>query len=140
MFPTSPIHSLKSESTDTIRNIVLKLPRACIIQSQGDGFGSYIERLINVAHETHRSFSNLIKTLDDLIKYIRDELEQTYSQYQFSIIIGKDFDYDQDLANPFALIEHTGMKILIFSSIGPSYKQITTKTNDMDDDKKLLSW
>jgi hypothetical protein len=55
--------------------------------------------------------------------------------------MGKDFDFDQNLTNHFALIEHTGMKILIFSSIGPSYKRTTTISNNLDDDdKKLLSW
>ncbi len=130
-------HSMKN----TIEHVVLKPPRAHVMQSQGDGFGSYIERLVNVAHETHRSFPDLLPTLNDLINHFQNELERTYSQYQFSIIMGKDFDFDQNLSNHFALIEHTGMKILIFSSIGPSYKRTTTISNNLDDDdKKLLSW
>jgi hypothetical protein len=96
---------------------------------------------VNVAHETHRSFPDLLPTLNDLINHFQNELERTYSQYQFSIIMGKDFDFDQNLTNHFALIEHTGMKILIFSSIGPFYKRTTTIANNLDDDdKKLLSW
>jgi len=140
MFGASSSHVLKADSTSTIEHLVLKPPSAHILISNGDGFGSYIQRLMNVAYETHRSFSNLLETLDDLIKYIRDELERTYYQYQFSIIIGKDFDYDENLFNYFALIEHTGIKILIFSSIGTSYKLTTTTTNEIDDNKKPLSW
>jgi len=141
MSATNSNNFLKSESTSTIEHVVLKAPRACVLKSNGDGFGSYIERLINIAYETHRSFSNLLETLDDLINYIREELERTYHQYQFSIIIGGDFDfdYDQYLSNYFALIQHTGMKILIFSSIGTSYHRTTT-INNIDDDKKTLLW
>jgi len=140
MFATSSSHSIKSESTSTIGHIVLKPPRAHIIQSKGDGFGAYVERLINVAHETNQSFPNLITTLDDLINYIREELERSYHQYQFSIIIGKDFDYDQMSSHHSALIQHSGMKILIFSSIGCSYKLTTTIIDDIHDDKKPLLW
>jgi len=130
---------LKPESTSTIEHLVLKSPRAHVLKSNGDGFGSYIERLINVAYEAHRSFTNLLKTLDDLINYLREELERTYYQYQFSIIIGENFDYDQYASNYFALIQHTGIKFLIFSSIGTSY-HLTTTINNIDDDKKPLSW
>jgi len=125
---------------NTIEHVVLKPPRAHVMQSQGDGFGSYIERLVNVAHETHRSFPDLLPTLNDLINYIREEVEQSYHQYQFSIIIGKDFDYDQMSSDHSALIEHSGIKILIFSSIGCSYKLTTTIIDDIHDDKKPLSW
>jgi hypothetical protein len=54
MLSTSSSHLLSTESTNTIEHIVLKSPRAFVVQSHGDGFGSYIERLINVAYETHR--------------------------------------------------------------------------------------
>lgn len=140
MFPTTSGHLLHSESANAIGHIIPKPPRAYILQSKGDGFGSYIERLINVAHDTHRSFPTIMKTLNDLIDYIRDELERNYHHYQFSIIIGKHFDHDQILSDYFTLIEHTGMKILIFSSIGCSYKVITTITDGTDDNTKSLSW
>jgi hypothetical protein len=140
MFAATSGHSLHSDPKDIIGQIVLKHSRAHVIQSKGDGFGSYIERLVNVAHETHRSFSSFINTLNDLIDYIRNELERSYQHHQFSIIIGKDFDYDEILTDYFALIEHTGMKILIFSCIGCSYKLITTTTDDINDDTKPLSW
>lgn len=133
-------HLLKSESEHAIDYIVFKPSRAYVLKSNGDGFGSYIERLINVAHETHRSFSSMLNTLDELIHYMRVELDRTHREYQFSIIIGKDFDYDQNLANHYALVEHTGMKILIFSSIGTTYRLTTTTTNDIDDNQKSLSW
>jgi len=140
MLTASSSHSIKSESTNTIGHIVLKPPRAHIIQSKGDGFGAYVERLINVAYETHQSFPNLITTLNDLINYIREQLERSYCQYQFSIIIGKDFDYDQMSSHHSALIEHSGIKVLIFSSIGCSYKLTTTIIDDIHDDKKPLLW
>jgi hypothetical protein len=141
MFAATPDHSSQSESISTIQHIVLKSSRAHVVQSYGDGFGSYVERLINTAHEAHRSFPSLLQTLNDLINYIHSELERTHYQYQFSIIIGKDFDYDENFSNHFAVIEHTGIKILIFSSIGTSYKSTTTTTiNGIDDDKNPLSW
>jgi hypothetical protein len=127
---------------NTIDHLVFESSRAHVLQSQGDGFGSYIERLMNIAHETHRSFPNILPTLNDLIDHFQNELERTYSQYQFSIILGKDFDFDENFSNHFALVEHTGMKILIFSSIGTTYHRTTTMTNNLDDDddNKLLSW
>ncbi|UJR22302.1 hypothetical protein I4U23_025360 [Adineta vaga] len=140
MLTTSYNHLIKSESTDTISQIVLKPPRAYVIHSQGNGFGSYIERLVNVAHETHQSFPHLIGTLQDLINYLQEELERTYSQYQFSIIAGNSFDHDQIYSQHFALIEHSGIKILIFSSVGCSYKSTTTTIDDQDDCNKSLLW
>ncbi|CAF1462630.1 unnamed protein product [Adineta steineri] len=141
MLTASPTHILQTESTDTISHIVLKAPRAHVIESNGDGFGSYIERLINVAHTTHQSFPNLMHTLNDLINFIHKELERTYDKYQFSIIAGNHFDHEQILSSHFALIEHTGIKILIFSSIGCSYKIISTTTTDnINDNLRSLPW
>ena len=137
---TSPTSIPKSPSTHAIEQLVLRAPRATILDSHGDGFGAYMQRLINTAHETHRSFSNLLQTTEDIIIYLRDELDRTYSQYQFTILVGSDFDYDRYSSNPSAFIEHTGLKILILSSIGTSYRYTTTVTNDIDDNKKKLSW
>ncbi|CAF0769919.1 unnamed protein product [Adineta ricciae] len=137
---TSPNRMMNYGSTDTISHLVLRHPRAHVIQSHGDGFGSYVERLLNVAHETHQAFPHLIHTLEDLINYFREELERTYSSYQFSIIAGHSFDHDQIYANPSALIEHSGIKILIVSTIGCSYKCVTTTSNDQADYHKSLSW
>lgn len=131
---------LSTPSNSTIEHLVLRAPHATVLISHGDGFGSYIQRLINVAHETHQSFADLLQTTDDLIVYLRDELDRTYSQYQFTIIVGKEFDYDQYLTSPSALIEHTGVKILIFSSIGTTYRYTTTETNEFADNKRVLSW
>jgi hypothetical protein len=127
-------------AVNTIEHIVLKPSRGHVLQSRGDGFGSYIERLMNAAHETHRLFPNLLPTLSALIEHFRNELERTYAHYQFSIIMGADFDFDENFSSHFALVEHTGIKILIFSSIGTSYHRTTTITNNLDDGSKLLSW
>lgn len=127
-------------SIDTIAQLVLKAPRAHVWESHGDGFGSYIERLINAAHETHRLFPDVFGNLNGLVNHLRKELDRTYAQYQFAFILGKDFDFDRNFSAPSALIEHMGMKILILSSIGPLYKHTTTTTHDLDDDQRPLLW
>lgn len=133
-------HSSEAGSTGTIEQIVLKPPRARLVHSAGDGFGSHLERLINVAYETHHSFSNIIETLRDLIDYLRKELERTYYPYQFSIVVGKHFEFDSSSASHFAWIEHGAMRVLVFSSTGCSYRATSTNTNDLDDDKTAFSW
>lgn len=134
------LHSHSTNSVNTIAQLVLRAPRARVVESHGDGFGSYIERLINAAHETHRAFPNLLGTLQGLVDHLREELDRTYSQYQFAFIVGKHFDFDRHFSNPSVLIEHTGMKVLIFSSIGPLFKRTTTSTSDHADDQKALLW
>lgn len=124
-------------SVDTIAQLVFKAPRAHVLESHGEGFGSYMERVINAAHETHRLFPNVFGNLNGLLDHLRKELDRTYSQYQFAFILGKDFDFDRNFSTPSVLIEHTGMKILILSSIGPLYKRTTMINND---DQRPLLW
>ncbi|CAF3643078.1 unnamed protein product [Rotaria sp. Silwood1] len=125
-------HSNISESSNTIEHVVLRPPRARIIQSRGDGFGAYIERLINVAYETCRSFNTFMKTRNDLIDYIRRELDRVYFDYQFSIIIGKKFAFDLAPCLLMAEIEHGGLSVLIFTSIGCSYSTVFTEEDPND--------
>ena len=129
-----------TNSVNTIAQLVLRAPRAHVLESHGDGFGSYIERVINAAHETNRAFPHLLGTLQELVDHLRQELDRTYAQYQFAFVVGKHFDFDRHFSNPSVLIEHTGMKILIFSSIGSLFKRTTTMTNDLADDRKALAW
>ena len=129
-------HRTLHESTSTIEHIVLKSPRARLIDSRGEGFGSHIERLVNIAYETHQTFSNLIRTLNDLIDYLHQELNRTYPKHQFTILVGKHFDFDRIESNLMAHVEHAGWKVLIFSCNGHADHRTLT----MDDEQKELVW
>lgn len=131
-------HRTILDGTTTIEHIVLKPPRARLIRSHGEGFGSHMERVINVAYETHQSFSNLMETLNDVISYLHEELDRVYPSQQFSIVVGKEFDFDLDAidSTTFAWIEHGGLKFFIFHSLGTSFHRTIT----MDEDEKALSW
>ena len=138
----TPVSHSPSEagSTGTIGQLVLKAQRARVLHSVGDGFGSHLERMVNVAYDTHQSFSNIIQTWRDLIDYLRKELERAYYPYQFSVVVGKHFDFDQSSTAHLAWIELGGMRVLIFSSLGCSFRFISTSTDELDDDKKVFSW
>ena len=133
---TTMHHRTLHDNTSTIEHIVLKPPRARLIESRGEGFGSYVERLVNVAYETHQAFADLLRTLNDFVAYLQRELDRTYPQQQFTIVVGKQFQFDSIDSTLFAHLEHGGWKVLIFSSIGCSYRRTTT----LDDEQEELVW
>jgi hypothetical protein len=111
-----------SSSNRTIERIVLKPPRAIVLQSHGNGFGSHLERVINAAYGMHRNFTTMLVTVSELIDFLRTELDENYPHDQFSIVVGQQFDFDAHLSRRFALLELAGWHFLIFSSIGCSYR------------------
>ena len=106
--------------------------RAVLTVSSNITFGNDCERLVNIAFQTSQTFSKIMDTYADVIRYIRQELAKHYPDEYFHIIIGQNdqFAFAVDDSQHYAEIKQDRYSVLIFSSkVNPQTKLDTHDAN-----------
>lgn len=113
-------------------------PRAIVVVSSNITFGSDCERLVNIAFQTSQTFSNMMDTYADVIRYIQQELAKHYPDEHFHIIIGRNnqLGFAVDDSQHYAEIKQDRYTVLIFSTKVNS--QTKSDTHDANSQMQLI--